>query len=158
MASAQFGNLLQSQRYHLPQLIKLFCSTLDNTRYLQKKNSGHHRSGVGSIMHLQPIHHKFIYNRYKVNPSLPLDAYCYYLYQEFKIQISVSTLHRWFKRIGKFKGNLRVTSTRPTSLETWVNTYKLQRYLNFIKLVKNKKRLVFSDEKPMKGIDIYRFC
>ena len=75
--------------------------------------------------------------------------------REYNIRISEQTLMRWFKEIGPFKGSLRKTSTRPTGRETYRVCLLLQRYIDFVAKVNDKRRLVFADEKPMKEIMIF---
>ena len=58
--------------------------------------------------------------------------------------------------IGPFKGTMRLTSKFPSGRDSWT-TYKLiKQYLGFIVEVEDHRRVVFTDEKPMKEIGIYR--
>ena len=50
---------------------------------------------------------------YLDNDSLPLIGYVEELQRKFGLLTSVSTITRWFKTMGPFKGNLRVTGSFP---------------------------------------------
>lgn len=120
-----------------------------------KKTSGHQLKGPGSISGLQKEHHSFIYYLYRNNPSLPLYGYCEELEIAYGIKLSEQTLMRWFKEIGPFKGTLRKTSTRPTGRNTYRVCVLLEKYLNFVRGISDRRRLVFADEKPMKEVMIF---
>ena len=61
----------------------------------------------------------------------------------------------WFKTIDLFKGTLQVTSRYPYGWKTYVTYIMLKHYLVFILIIHDHKRLVFTDEKVMKEIDVY---
>ena len=116
---------------------------------------GHGRKGAGVICGLQKEHHVFLYHLYKKKPSMPLYGYSEELKKTFGITISSQTILRWFNTIGPYKGSLRVTGSHPNGRETFRTCYLLQQYLKKISFIKNRKRLVFADEKPFKEIDIF---
>ena len=64
-------------------------------------------------------------------------------------------LSNWFKKIGHFPGTLRVTSTFNSGRNNWKTLFSLGKYLEFMMGVSNHSRLVFADEKSLKGRDIY---
>ena len=112
-----------------------------------KKQRGHQLKGPGSISGLEREHHSFIYYLYRNNPSLPLYGYCEELEYAYGIKISEQTLMRWFKKIGPFKGTLRKTSTRPTGRNTYRVCVLLEKYLNFVRGISDRRRLVFAEKK-----------
>jgi hypothetical protein len=63
-------------------------------------------------------------------------------------------MSRWFKTIGPFKGTLRLTSKFPPAKDSWESAELVHQYLFFISAV-DHRRLVFADEKPFKGKDLY---
>ena len=118
-----------------------------------KAKRGHGRKGVGSMKNFTSEHDNFLYYLYKKNPSLPLYGYCEEFFLIFKIKISTCLVMRWFNTIGKYKGSLRVTDVRPSRRDTYENCFLLKQYLDFLKTVKDVKRLVFADEKTNERID-----
>ena len=116
---------------------------------------GHGFVGVGSISGMSMKHHAYMYDLYVANPSRSLDVYVDKLHKAFGVAITCSTMQRWFMTIGPFKGTMRVTSTFPDSRDSWQSCSLLQNYLDFILSIRDHKRLVFADEKPMKEKDIY---
>ena len=120
-----------------------------------KSDRGHKKKGPGSIKYFGTEHHKFLYALYQKNPALPLYGYCEELWFQYGIQVSSMLVSRWFSEIGRYKGTLRVTDVRPDRRDTYENCWKLKQYLHTIKNVKDVRRLVFSDEKPMKEIMIF---
>ena len=119
------------------------------------KKRGHGRKGIGSIKELTMQHHLFIYDMYRKNRRLPSEAYIFEFQAAFHIKLSSSFITRWFHTIGPFKGTMRVTSKFPPAKYSDKNTELLHSYIALIKHLKNHRRLVFADEKPMKDIDLY---
>ena len=104
---------------------------------------------------LNMAHHSFIYQLYLFNPSFPLVGYVEEIQKTFGLEVSTSLIQQWFNTIGPFKGTMRATSRYPTarnSLQTYIQVCE---YLDFMSQVDHQK-LVFSDEKPMKDIMVYR--
>ena len=118
-------------------------------------NQGHLQRGVGVRKGLKSEHHAYLYRLYVRKPSRPRDAYVSKLRKRYGVQISVSTMSRWFKTMGPFKGNLRETSLFPPAKDSPRVKYLRTTYLRFICNIRNHKNLVFADEKPMKEQDIY---
>ena len=116
---------------------------------------GHGRKGTGSLYGLRMEHHLYIYQLYKSNPSMPLYGYCEELFNRFGIQVSDSFVKRWFDTIGPHKGSLRVTSHHNIGRYSMENIKRLEDYITFITSLADHRRLVFSDEKPMKEIMIF---
>ena len=100
-------------------------------------------------------HHRFIYDTYCDNPSLPVDGYVEELFVRFGLATSPTTIQRWFKTVGPFSGNMRATSRYPSARDSWATYEMLRDYLNFIVSIDDHSRLVFTNKKPMKEIDIY---
>ena len=75
--------------------------------------------------------------------------------REFDMDISRSFVSRWFHHIGPYKGTMRKTSIFPHKKGSPEVMEYLDRYINFMINVRDHSRIVFSDEKPMKEIDIF---
>jgi len=120
----------------------------------QAAKRGHGRNGLGAIKYLSAIHHAFIYQCYLKHPECSKLSYTRMFREEFNMTISETFISLWFKRIGPFKGNMRLTSKFPPAKDSWETSELLHQYLSFISSFKRKK-IVFADEKPFKGIDIY---
>ena len=116
---------------------------------------GHRRRGNGTMKDLNGEHHQYIYDIYIRHPERSRESYVRSFYKEFRIEISVSFVTNWFKTIGPFQGNLRLTSRFPPKKYTWQTNELLDEYVLFISSVRRLSRLVFADEKPFKGLDIY---
>ena len=116
---------------------------------------GHGKKGVGSKKGFKLEHHAFLYELYLGNPSMPQYGYCEEFQHQFGFKISESTIRRWFQSIGPYKGNMRVTSSHPTGRYSDATIVRLRDYISLIESIPDHKRLVFSDEKPMKEIDIF---
>ena len=95
-----------------------------------------------------------MYYWYTKRPSRPIDGYVLKLQKHFGITVSNSLVSRWFHSIGPFKGTMRLTSKFPPAKNTWMSEELVHQFLSFIVKVDHRK-LVFADEKPMKGVDIY---
>ena len=61
---------------------------------------------------------------------------------------------KWFANSFKFKGTCRKPLIFPEQKFSMVNIKKLEDYINIVSYF-NRRIFVFTDEKPMKGIDIY---
>ena len=120
-----------------------------------KSTRGNSLRGVGSLLGWQMQHHAFLYDLYRDNPSMPVDGYVEEFLRRFGMTISKSTVERWFRTIGPFKGTMRVTSRYPSGRNSWTTIQILRNYLAFILSVHDHSRLVFADEKPMKEVDVY---
>ena len=77
------------------------------------------------------------------------------LKKKYNIFVSEGFITNWFQTIGPCKGSLRLTSTFPPNKDSPRVFDLVQEYLNFIGALKDHKRLVFIDEKPFKGMDIF---
>ena len=71
------------------------------------------------------------------------------------MDISRSFVSRWFHHIGPYKGTMRKTSIFPHKKGSPEVMEYLDCYINFMINVRDHSRIVFSDEKPMKEIDIF---
>ena len=120
----------------------------------QAATHGHGRNGLGAIKDLSAIHHAFIYECYMKHPERAKLSYTRNFYEQFRIRISETFISQWFKSIGPFKGNMRLTSKFPPAKDSWETSELLHQYLSFISNVK-RRNIVFADEKPFKGTDIY---
>ena len=116
---------------------------------------GNMRRGVGSMKDLSGAHHFFIYRCYLRHPERSRASYVRMFYTQFNIKLSEMFVTRWFKSIGPFKGNMRLTSKFPPNKYSWQTRQLLDEYLLFVSQVRKIRRLVFADEKPFKGNDIY---
>ena len=99
-------------------------------------------------------HHQAIYSWYVKRPSRPIDGYVIKLKKRFGIIVSNSLMSKWFHSIGPFKGTMRLTSRFPPAKNTWMSTELVHQFLSFMMKI-DHIQLVFADEKPMKGVDIY---
>ena len=117
------------------------------------KPSGHGYSGAGSIK-LTMTDQLFLLGLYHKDPSRPLYSYATELQNFSGTKVSVSTLCKWFSTSFKFKGKCRKPSIFPEQKFTHENIKKLEEYVNTVSYF-NHRRFVFTDEKPIKGIDIY---
>ena len=113
---------------------------------------GHGVSGAGMLVGMKMAHHAFIYKLYLDNPSLRLIGYVDDLENKFRLQVSCSTIQRWFMTTGPFKGTI---STFSNSRDSWQTYCLLEKYLDFIISIKDHRCLVFVDKKPMREIIIY---
>ena len=117
------------------------------------KPSGHGYSGVGSLK-LTMVDQFFLLGLYNKDPSQPLYSYVNELKKISGTNICVSTICRWFSTSFKFKGGCRKPSIFPEQKFSLQNIKKLEDYVNTVSYL-DHRRFVFTDEKPMKGIDIY---
>ena len=116
---------------------------------------GHGREGVGSIHALENKHHLYIYELFLENPSRPRLGYVKKLKKKHRIAVDESFITNWFKTIGPFKGSMRVTSSFPLNKDSPHVMSLLQQHVGFIQSLKDHRRLIFTDEKPFKGKDIF---
>lgn len=116
---------------------------------------GHGRRGIGVLIGTEPIHDAFLYCLYRENPMRPIDDYVVKLNQEFNLQVSRSFISRWFKEIGSFKGTMRKTSVFPPQKHSLECRDLVQKYLTFIRGIGKHVNVFFTDEKLVKGKDIY---
>lgn len=117
------------------------------------KPSGHGYSGKGS-MKLSMMDQFFLLGLYHTDPSRPLYSYCAELYEFSGTEVSTSTLCKWFRSSFNYKGTCRKPSIFPEQKFSQENIRKLEEYVNIVSYF-DHRRFVFTDEKPMKGTDIY---
>ena len=115
--------------------------------------SGHGYSGVGS-MKLTMTDQFFLLGMYHKNPSAPLYAYVTKLYAFSGTEVSVSTISKWFHTSFKFKATCRKPSIFPEQKFSEHNIRKLNYYVDLVSYF-DHTWFVFTDEKPMRGVDIY---
>ena len=115
---------------------------------------GHRKQGVGSLLGFKMHHHLYIYELYLRNPSRPLLSYCERLKGKYGVRTCETTIQEWFHTIGPFKGTMVLTSKYPPDKTSWETQQLLHQFLSFVAEV-DLERLVFMDEKPFKGVDIY---
>ena len=115
--------------------------------------SGHGYSGFGS-MKLSMTDQYFLLGLYQKDPSRPLYSYVTELYKFSGTKVSTTTLSDWFHNSLKFKATCRKPSIFPQQKFSSINIRKLKYYINLVSYF-DHTRFVFTDEKPMKGIDIY---
>ena len=89
---------------------------------------GNGRVGIGSMCGFTMEHHLYIYHLYQRNPSRQLLGYVKKMKTKFGITISERFMSRWFKKIGPFKGTLRLTSKFPPAKDSFGN--RLSSYTN----------------------------
>ena len=151
-------------RLPLPyQLSKMTCVSFKVAKkaivYMQggvdvlHRPSGHGYSGTGSIK-LTKADQLFLLGLYHKDPSRPLYSYATELQDFSGTKVCVSTLCKWFSSSFKFKGKCRKPSIFPEQKFSSENIKKLEDYVNIVSYFEHR-RFVFTDEKPMKGIDIY---
>ena len=116
---------------------------------------GNMRRGVGSMKDLSGAHHFFIYRCYLRHPERSRASYVRKFHTEFNIELSEIFITRWFKNIGPFKGNLRLTSRFSPNKYSRETRQLLDEYLLFFSQVRKIRRIVFADEKPLKGNGIH---
>ena len=116
---------------------------------------GHGYKGVGTLIGLLPSHHSYMYDLYLDNLARPLDGYVEELEVRFGLVVNCEMIRQWFETVGNFPGKLRKTSTYNSGRNDARTIGLLSRYLTFMSRVTDHQRLVFADEKPMKGKDIY---
>lgn len=117
------------------------------------KPSGHGYSGVGS-MKLSLVDEYFLLGLYSSDPSRPLYSYVNELYAFSGTKVCKATLSSWFHNSFPYKGTCRKPSIFPSLKFSSENVRKLQFYVNLVSYF-DHTRFVFTDEKPMKGVDIY---
>jgi len=117
------------------------------------KPRGHGYTGNGS-MKLSMIDQFFLLGLYNTEPSRPLYSYVTELYKFSGTKVSTSTISRWFNYSFEFKASCRKPSIFPEQKFSSANIRKLKEYVKVVSYF-DHTRFVFTDEKPMKGVDIY---
>ena len=97
----------------------------------------------------------FLIHVYQNDPKTPISEYCNLLYMYNGKRVSRSTLCRVLKYTFAYKTSMRKTSIFPHKKYTLHNLYKINNYINFVSNL-NPNRLVFTDEKPLQGNEIFR--
>ena len=120
---------------------------------LLHKPRGHGFSGKGS-MKLTMVDQFFLLGLYNEDPSRPLYSYITELYKFSGTNVSTSTISKWFNYSFNFKASCRKTSIFPAQKFSSTNIRKLEKYVKVVSMF-HHSRFVFTDEKPMKGVDIY---
>ena len=101
-------------------------------------------------------HHAYIFDVYLDNEALPLIGYVEEIERKCSLNTSVSSITRWFKTMGPFKGNLCVTGSFPPGRDSPVTVDMFCRFVNFMTHVGDHSQVVFSNEKPMKELILFR--
>ena len=99
---------------------------------------GHRRRCNGTMKDLNGVHHQYIYDMYLRHPERSRASYVQSFYNKFGIDISdisLSFVTNWFKTIGPFQGNLRLTSRFPPAKYKWQTNELLDKYVLFISSV-----------------------
>lgn len=112
--------------------------------------------GIGSLKQFKKVHHDFIYDAYRENPSQPAEMYQDLFEKKFGFSVSQSFISRWFQDIGPYKGSLRETSLFPSKKNSPTVRKQVKRFLRDMERLKDHTRLVFADEKPMKERELMR--
>jgi len=97
----------------------------------------------------------FLIYVYRQDPRSPLLQYQNMLFMYNGKRVSTSTICRFFKYSLLYKSSMRKTSIFPHLKYTMNNIIKLNKYINFISTI-NPYRLVFTDEKPLQGGEIFK--
>ena len=118
------------------------------------KIRGHGKHGIGALKGLKMKHHHYLYKLYRKQPSRPIESYQQKFFKKYSIIISHGFVQNWFKEIGPFKGSMRLTSHFPPNKYSNDNMQKVHDYLTFMSRI-DHKNVVFGDEKPFKGVDIF---
>jgi hypothetical protein len=90
----------------------------------------------------------------RINNRLTLRDYTYHLAMDRGTVVSCSVVCRWFRTAFPFKGGLWKLNKVPIDKFTNDNTLRRMEYLLRVSQVP-AERIVFGDEKPMKGGDLY---
>lgn len=117
------------------------------------KPSGHGYSGRGS-MKLLMTDQFFLLGLYSKDPSRPLYSYVHKLHAFSGMKVSKSTLSSWFHSLFVYKASCRKPCIFPEQKFSSENFRKLNYYIELVSYF-DHRRFVFTDEKPMKGCDIY---
>ena len=91
---------------------------------------------------------------YHNDPSAPLYAYITKLYAFSGTKVSVATISNWFYTSFKYKAMCRKRSIFPDQKLSSANIRKFNYYVNSGSYF-DHTQFVFTDEKPMRGVDIY---
>ena len=94
---------------------------------------------------------------YNEEPSRPLYSYVTELYKFLGTKVSIRTISKWFNYSFDFKASCRTTSIFPAQKFSSMNIRRLEEYVKVVSFF-DHSRFVFTDEKPMKGVDIYSKC
>ena len=81
-------------------------------------------------------------------------AYVTKLYAFSGTKVSIATISKWFHTSFKFKATCHKPSIFPDQKFSEVNIRKLNYYVNLV-IYFDHTWFVFTDEKPMRGVDIY---
>ena len=106
--------------------IKIFCQGSVIPLCDEK---GHGLRGIRTLVGLELIHCAFLYNLYVENTSYPLDRYVEELFQELRIIVHFSFMHRWFENISLYRGSLRVTLAFPADRNSWSTVEMLRMFI-----------------------------
>ena len=88
-------------------------------------------------------------------PRAPLTEYCNLLFMYSGKRVSRSTICSYLKHSLLFKSSMRKTSVFPHNKYTAFNIIRINNYINFVVKI-NPCRLVFTDEKPLRGNELYK--
>ena len=89
-----------------------------------------------------------------MDPGRPLYSYVNEICEFSGTKVSTSTICKWFKYLFNFKASCRKPSIFPAQKFSLTNIRKLTDYIKLVSYF-NHRQFVFTDEKPMKGVDIY---
>ena len=118
------------------------------------KKQGRPKCAVGASKGLTEEHDRFIFSCYLKNPCMTGSGYICELKKEFDIDVSESTISRWFHTTGNYKGTLRKASVFPNRKDHPDVVLQVQQFIELIRSVEDHVRIVFSDEKPLKEMEI----
>ena len=115
---------------------------------------GHGRKGAGSIKQLTDEEEEFLLALLEEDPSRSLDTYRIALYGFSGKKVSKGFMSMYWKKRYEYAANFRKTSVFQPRKYTEENILRLLDYLDFVQNV-DPDRLVFIDEKPLRGMDIF---
>ena len=111
--------------------------------------------GPGSKKHLTVEHELFLLYLRKQNNKRTLLDYTKNLYYFYNIYVSPSTINRWFLQRFHKRGGCRVTGMVAVDKYRPKNILNYGEYVSFITNLPTQLRLIFIDEKSLKGSELY---
>ena len=115
---------------------------------------GHGREGVGSIKQLTDEEEDFLLELLENDPSRSLDTYRIAMIGFSGKHLSKSFLSLYWKKRYKYAANFRKHSVYQPRKYTTENILRLLDFIDNVKDI-DPDRIVFTDEKPLRGMDIY---
>ena len=142
---------MTSVAFKVAKKVILFAS---GKRKSLHKLSRHGFEGNGA-MKLSMSDQQFLLGLYDRDPARPLYSYVNKLYKFSGTKVCKGTIYKWFKYSFNFKFTCRKPSIFPAQKFSAANITKLIEYVKFVSYFDHKK-FVFTNKKPMKGIDIFK--